>query len=378
VKKYRRTLTFLSLLTAMSLVVLIWWHNKSTYPFAFINQPYVTELSWKPDGTLLVSASPPQIKIWNTNTWEVAAVCEYEYQGEVSSIAWHPNNNVLASVGWDEKLQLCDSNTGKMLGLHVISPKASREVIWDLQGNRIANADGISSGEMQIWDSTTWSLINSFTQGNGISTWSRDGNYVATATAGGTIEILSVTEPEPIFTRMPNAYPLVAWNRDQSMIAVSSDNVLYLWDVSTKSLLAVFSDNPSRIVEILWGDEGEKLATLDEDGTISLWSAKEMELIDTLVAPDNMDFSGIIRWGLKDRLLAVGAGPSAELLMWDFNWFLPANTIMLWETDTGQHIRNLNHPHPVETIAWSPNGDSLASGTIEGISIWRLEDIVKS
>ena len=54
-----------------------------------------------------------------------------------------------------------------------------------------------------------------------------------------------------------------------------------------------------------------------------------------------------------------------------FMWIIP--TIALWDVETGQELRTLDgHTESADCVAWSPDGQTLASGSIDTtVRLWE-------
>jgi WD40 repeat protein len=66
----------------------------------------------------------------------------------------------------------------------------------------------------------------------------------------------------------------------------------------------------------------------------------------------------VARWSPDKKVVAIGDGGS----------------VRLWEAATGKEIRpNNGHTNSVNTLSWSPDGKSLASGSDDGtLRVWEV------
>ncbi|HEX7735546.1 MAG TPA: WD40 repeat domain-containing protein [Ktedonobacteraceae bacterium] len=73
--------------------------------------------------------------------------------------------------------------------------------------------------------------------------------------------------------------------------------------------------------------------------------------------------------GHRDPVLSVAFSPDGQTLAsgsWD-------NTIKLWNLATGKELRTFTgHRDPVLSVAFSPDGQTLASGGLKDIKLWNL------
>ena len=111
----------------------------------------------------------------------------------------------------------------------------------------------------------------------------------------------------------PTAINAIAFSLDGTQLAIATTNGITLYDTYTGKELALFS------------------APLDN--TVAL-----------AVSPDN-------------RTVASASGDA---------------TLHLWDARTGEHRTHLWHTYPVVTLAFSPDGNTLASGSFKEIRLWNL------
>ena len=168
----------------------------------YAHHVWVNRVQWSPDGTKIVScdqtssgALTATVQVWDANTGE-KSVTYSEHQNGVYSVAWSPNNQYIASVGYDGTLRMWEATapSGKTL---VMIPGSSRflfGVAWSPDGKYVAfgGTDSIvwvisSDGQQKI---ALYTLPH--TQGWGIRdiAWSPKGKYIAVSTDGQGIHII--------------------------------------------------------------------------------------------------------------------------------------------------------------------------------------------
>ena len=154
----------------------------------------------------------------------------------------------------------------------------------------------------------------------------------------------------------------VAYTRDGKLLAMSSFEMIKLWDVANRKEVATLrNDEPSGDfgdwMQVVWSlafsPDGKTLAASCFDGTVSLWDVEGRKKRATLtghVGPDPA-------WP-DHQVWKVAFSPDGSLLAsasWD-------GTARLWDTGTGQERNVLRHPGKVRTLAFSPDGKTLATG----------------
>ena len=113
-------------------------------------------------------------------------------------------------------------------------------------------------------------------------------------------------------------------------------------------------------------DDGRRVASVGDDGNISIWDIERGEAVQTIETGDN-------------SLHAVAVSPDSRLIA------TGTNNLKLWDLTTGELLSGalFKHPTTIESIAFSPDGSLLLSGsryervglvTIEGEMIASIED----
>jgi WD40 repeat protein len=162
----------------------------------------------------------------------------------------------------------------------------------------------------------------------------------------GPVEILS-----PMKTVGHGTLNSLDWSVDGSQLAIASSLGLYLYDPLTLRELDHL-DEDHWILQLHFDPKGEKLATIDRNGGVTLWNLHPQPLpishMDLAVSADRP----IRTLAFRDDLgiLAVGRGPT---------------TLQLIDLNQGSTIAWINLPdypdsRQIEALAFSPDGKELA------------------
>lgn len=292
--------------------------------------PYILSVSWSPDGKRLISVSNDSIQLWDPDTGrEIRTVRTNPPQPPGSPPVYGPNNvsavwstdgQRLGLFGWTDKtIRLLDATTGEgKIVLKGHTAEAS-SVAWSPDGRRLVSAGWDNT--LRLWDAATGkeeAVINGQTKGWIHAFWSPDGRRLA-------------------------------WH------GYMSD--LRILDVNTRSVEQVLHHG-SGILHVAWSPDGMWLASASRDGTVKLWTAATWQE-DRVLHPKNKYYIDYMTWSPDGRRLAM-------IVFMD-------KTVRVWHVAAGKEERFRGHKAPVITIAWSPNGKQLASGSYDRtIRIWDL------
>jgi WD40 repeat protein len=126
-------------------------------------------------------------------------------------------------------------------------------------------------------------------------------------------------------------------------------------------LLRTLTGHTEYVASVMFSPDGRMLAS--GDGEIKLWDPANSQLLRTLrVYADVYTFESLA-FSPDGRLLASGGGTA---------YGQKDNTIRLWNPTSGQLLRTLTgHTDRVWSIAFSPNGQILASASLDNsIRLW--------
>ncbi|MGB3203875.1 MAG: CHAT domain-containing protein, partial [Crinalium sp.] len=212
----------------------------------------------------------------------------------------------------------------------------------------------------------------------------------------------------------------VAISPDGKILASASlDQTIKLWDILTGELLDTLTAHTGSVTCVTFSPDGQTLASSSSqpDGTIKLWDYQKRIVKSSLKGTDWVVLSvWAIAFNHDGTILASGHHADSTVKIWDLNtqqlkhtlrghvWavesvkFSPDGQILasgsldsnikIWNPRAGQEIRNLNRPsgllNPVKSwfsdnsiysVAFSPDGKTLASGGgKQPIKLWRVSN----
>jgi serine/threonine protein kinase len=239
--------------------------------------------------------------------------------------------------------------------------------------------------------------------------YSPDGTTVATASKDGTAKLWNATtwELQHVLAGHESEVTAVRFSPTGEQVATASeDHTVRIWEVATGEELAVLANHTDDVLALDFSPDGALLASGGRDLQVRVWNAKSWKLARTLPAatndihslrfsPDSAilvagDADGAIhRWGVSDwtALPLMGSElsrPESEEKIFsldcspDSNWLAAAGRlgeVHVWKLgrDTPE-LQSSRHGHNgwIQSVAFSPLGDKVASGGRDGIiKIWN-------
>jgi WD40 repeat protein/serine/threonine protein kinase len=333
----------------------------------------VRSVAFSPDGTRLVSASHDRtVRIWDatplgreTGQEALALIRQPE---AVRSLAFSSDSRCLASAGDDETVRVWDFKRG-LAG--VVSPlihavpgvKGARlNVAFSKDGQLLVAGGwgGHHGGRLKVWDATTWELLyTNSTMGCPVAL-SPDGLHLAGVGADHTIEIRGATTGQLIRPLRGHTWAIfdVAFgpNVDIPRLAsASADGTVRIWDVKAgKEIICLRHTNDVRCVA--FSHDGRRLASGGHDRVVKVWDTESWQPLYEQPDPTGR-VQSVVFHPKHTRVLA---------------WGSTDGTVKVWDSAT-KEIRTFHgHTSWVESVAFSPDGEWIASASLDGtVKIWK-------
>lgn len=150
-----------------------------------------------------------------------------------------------------------------------------------------------------------------------------------------------------------------ACSPDGKQIAVTSGISVWIYDVETASGLTLLNNDSATVIKSLaYSPDGLILAAGTGHGAVQLWEMKSQRLLDSLV-----------RHEPESRIDTLTFSPDGKILA---SW--TRDGIELWNIDTRSHLATLRrHTHRIAALAFSPNGETLASrAENDTVKLWEI------
>ncbi|RKU22766.1 hypothetical protein C6499_19385 [Candidatus Poribacteria bacterium] len=324
---------------------------------------HIGDLSFSPDGKTIVNVTGNgEIYILDRITGEPQKTSAVPTTDHVFSTAFSPDGKIVAIGSRDGNIYLSDLNTGELKFTLTGHSEDVERVTFSPDGKILASSSYLDE-TVRLWDVHTGEHRRTLTEHTGDIeglAFSPDGKTLASSGSGdGTIRFWDVRtgDQKHAVTGHADYVYSVAFNPDGKFFASGyADGSIRFWDSETGLHLKTFKK----------GYETSGLVFSEDGKTLAYAEGLDIRLQDAGTGEEKMRLTGHT-WGMHSMALS----PDGDTLASGSEDM----TIRLWDMRTGAHKKTLNgHQHRVYSVAFSPDGKILASGSDDNtVRLWRVD-----
>jgi WD40 repeat protein/energy-coupling factor transporter ATP-binding protein EcfA2 len=317
----------------------------------------VASVAFSPNGSRLVTGGDDS----TVRTWEIASGKELRRfsvgEGMVWSVGFSPDGKSVAAIDYNKVLWVWNTETGEIL-LDIELPTLSSGLAYSPDGKKllIAGDDNIA----RLYDTSSGDLLREFSgheQAVINVAYSHSGQFIATCSDDKTARIWDVEtgkEVKKLEGHTESIYGVAFSSDDRYVLTSGYDRVAILWDVESGVAIRRFIGHQGSLYGGAISADDKWILTAGFDGTARLWPSG--------IQPDPRSFrhtSSIVSLAISPDGKTLASGTTA-------------GQAALWDTATGKKLHELvGHTYTVESIVFSPDGKHIATAADDqSVRIW--------
>lgn len=309
------------------------------------------------------------------------------HQSEVFMCAWNPvYTNFIATGSGDASARIWqmggliarDGLTSSRLLSHTSGGNDNKNkdvttLEWSSDGTLLAT--GSYDGVARVW-SRNGNLIHTLQGHSGpifSLKWNRQGNYLLSGSYDKTTIVWDVSGPagriKQQFTGHSAPALDVDWKDNVTFASCSTDKTVHVCQVGQDQPLKIYSGHVDEVNAVKWSPCGRYLASCSDDHTAKVWDVESESTFPLYDLTSHQQEIYTVKWSPTGP---GSANPSKKPLLATASF---DSTVRLWDIADGSCYRVFDrHVESVYSVAFSPSGDYLVSGSLAGaMYIWDIE-----
>ncbi|KAK6535485.1 hypothetical protein TWF694_001941 [Orbilia ellipsospora] len=332
-------------------------------------QTYSSCLTFLPESSIIKRLF--EVKwVWKSRGDENWSMLLQSFRGHdkwVIALAFSPNGQTIVSSSEDTTIKLWDVIAGEvrytfkkhLVGINFLafSPKNAKFIV-----------SASSGGHVMLWDATTGQVFDTFegyyNSVNAVA-FSPGGHTIVFGSQDGIIGLWDATTTksqvhQTLEGRREKLVPMAFSPDGQTIAFGSADATLNLWD-ATAQVCYRFDGHSCAITVVVFSPDGHIIASISEDNTLGLWIATRSG------SPNFRKFNG--HSDSVSSVNSVAFSPVGDMIA-----SCSIDQIRLWNVTAGTakaHLTIKAEGHgPLTSVTFSPDGQTVASNPGYAIMIW--------
>ena len=311
-----------------------------------------------PRGDLVAVGSDFGVFYYQVDTFELVRFDNTDYT--INDIAFSPDGSTLAVCSGMSDVELWDVYSGNIID-RAINQSSSSSIAFSPNGKTIVT--GSYDNVVEVWDAISLSNILTINEHNigelNDIAFSPDGFTFATGHSDGRVILWDVTSGEKRIS-IENIYgnygiESLVFSPDGEMIVGSVNRIgVILWDRGTGKELHKLQIDSTYMNQLAFSPDGNILAVTSLDPNLIFWETSTWAALQTV---DGHSDASLLSFSPDGQMLVTASVEDERLILWDV-------------TSGEQIISVRGHLPIIENISYSPDGETIALGTWDGVYIY--------
>ena len=339
------------------------WNTDASLIKSFGYTSGLTSIEFSPDGQILAAVGFGPTVLWDVSTRTPITALDDDGLNHSGSIAMHPEKEIFVTGYRSCTVQ--DYSGAKIRSLSPGPVPYTFSLKFAPDGSMLA---GIGQNpDVYVWDTSDWTSLailpgRDHDHQPRSMDFSPDGRLLATSRSRDSLVRIWDTSSWTLADSIEHdrSVHTVVFSPDERILATADGRRVYLWNMASGDTLATF---PIWIRQrsLEFSPDGKFLFGIG--GGIIMW-----DVYNRIEAARFKGDGGLLR--------DMAVSPNRKIVATGGSW---DDTVSLWNTATGDSIVELRgHSGDVHSVKFSPDGELLASASLDGtIFLWDVPYLIR-
>jgi small GTP-binding protein len=279
------------------------------------HEKLVSSLAFDPQGETLASGSGDNtVKLWEVSSGQLLRTLK-GHSGTVSRVTFDPSGRTVASASADRTVKRWMVSSGDLLDTLEGHQSSIRALAFDPENRSLAT--GGDDNTVKLWDARNGKLLLTLVSNSshvyGVA-FHPQGETLATVGSGG-MNLWKVRSGKLLQFEAPTgpSFSVAFDSRGATLAFASLEGTVMLCDVRGRKLLRILEGHTDFVDCVAFSADGRLLASRGGDQTIRLWSCETWETVAVIPEPtlQNTVLSALAFHPTLPMLAAAGSKPGA-------------------------------------------------------------------
>lgn len=256
--------------------------------------------------------------------WDIQGSAEIkrftEHQGQVSTVAYHPDGRHILSGSFDKTLILWNTSDASVVRSYEGHEGSVVALAFNADGSRFIS--GANDKTARIWDTETGDIA--------LTLDGHDANITS-----------------------------VAWHPSSALVATGAlDNRIMLWDANTGEQIMILEEHTGSVTSLVFSADGSLLLSSSFDNTLKIWDVETGRANQTFVGHTSSVFTGDFN---ADATQIISGSVDG--------------TVRIWDVKSGRELRRFEgHDRVINQVAFVADSNTAISASSDGtLRLWDVE-----
>ena len=282
-----------------------------------------------------------------------------QHSTKINKAAISPMGSSILTCGDDAKARIWDLHTGQVVHELTGHTRRIHTCEFSPDGSEVVTAG--TDLEPLIWDvrtGTSIAKLRGHTAAVMSARFSTNSAWLVTASEDGTVRVWNAKNGEArakFYIPDEGAQDAFFIANDSNILGVSEKGPCTIWDLESGLKLKEFSGEINWVQDAILSPKQTRFMISNKQYGPSFYSLPDATEISR--AQTMNTYGGAFS---ADDSRAVTGSNEGEVWVWDL--------------EAGVHIKTLLHPEAVDTMAISPNQETIVTGSDDGLRVWRMPE----